>query len=223
MFPKNVSPVNRTDVDVMLRTVVHPVPLDHPVRWVEMESPAMMDPQASKANLANLLLHQLDPSHHADHAPAVPRDHLDHPVPPAHRVPPAVPDQGEAMETPAAVVEMALEAHPDPRELPAVPDRTDHPEVLVFVESRDHPDPRDHPATEDHPDPLADPAPTDFPDPRATLAPVATPEPLATTEPPVSPEPPAPPDHPERMPNTVLALLVVLAARARRAKDLGRS
>lgn len=200
---------------MMLHTVVHPDPPVLPAKWVAMESPVMMDPQASKANLVNSLLHQPDHSHHAGPAPAAHRDHLVHLVPLAHQVPPVVPDPEEAMETLDVPAVMVLEAHPDHKAPPVALDRKDHLVVPVSVVSRVLLVPRDHPAVEDHPDLLADPAPTVCPAHRATLVLVETQDSLATTELPASPEPPVPPDPPERTPSTVLALVAALVARSR--------
>lgn len=199
----------------MQPTAAHPAPPDLPALWEPMVSPVVTEHPAKMENPESSHLHPLVRSRRADPARLVPRV-LPVPLDPLAR-PDLLdaPDPTVEMATPVALEPTELAARPDPREPPARTVPVVPPASPVPVESRATPDPRDPPATVDPLDLLVHQDPTATPDPRDSPVPLAT---LVCPETMVSPASPVPlvsPDPPARMPNTVLALLVVLAAGAK--------
>lgn len=213
--PKSDTAVNPTDVDVMRQADAHQDPLDHPALLVRTVNPVVTVDLAKMESQANSFLRPPNHSQHAGHAPldhGVPLAHLDHPD---LRVPPDDPDKREETATPVDQAPMEPPAHLDLEVSLANLAHEDHPVSPDHGVSRATQDPRDHPATVDHLDPLVLPDPMATQEARDHPAPVARTASLETTVLPASRAPPVSQDHLAKMPNTVLALLVVLVARAK--------
>jgi hypothetical protein len=199
----------------MRHTVAHQVLPDLLDKWAPMVNPVAMAHLAKTESQANSLLPQPGHSHHAGPALLDLRVPLDHPDPPDPKELLDVPDPRAETETPASPAPTELADLPDHLANLANPAHEDPLAKTDPVVSRETQVPKVPPATVDHPVPLAKVDQMATPDSRVHPAPPATTELPETLVPLASPVPPDSPDHLARMPNTVLALLAVLAARAK--------